>query len=96
MRDLLDRPDDLLTLRAACEVFFGGAVTPSTLRAEALRGNLRVYRIGRTDFTTTADLRDMKENCVKVQARGSARRSANIRSNGATAQAALRLRLGKR
>jgi hypothetical protein len=92
--------DDLpLTLRDACEMFFAGAVTPCTLRAEALRGNLRIFRIGRRDFTTMADLRAMREQCcVKVQVRDrSARISTNGRSSdGASAQAALRVKLCKR
>jgi hypothetical protein len=91
--------DDLpLTLRDACEIYLGGAVTPCTLRAEALRGNLRIFRIGRRDFTTMADLRAMREQCcVKAQVRGSARRSTNGRTTvGASAQAALRVKLCKR
>jgi hypothetical protein len=91
--------DDLpLTLRDACEIIFAGAVTVSTLKAEMMRGNLRVAKIGRAYFTTPADLRDMRERCcVKVQVRDrSTRRSASARSDGTSAQAALRVKLCKR
>lgn len=34
------------TLDEACRLFFGGKVTPATLRAEARRGRLVIERIG--------------------------------------------------
>jgi hypothetical protein len=66
--------DTLLTLRDACEIFFGGKVTPATLKAEHSRGNLALSKIGRAWFTTLADLRTMREKCrVEVQVPGSGR-----------------------
>src|ERR1700693_1074877 len=55
--------DDAITLEEACELFFRGTISPSTLRAEARRGRLAVMRIGRRDFTTPAAIREMKEAC---------------------------------
>jgi hypothetical protein len=56
--------DTLLTLKDACEIFFGGKVTPATLKAEHSRGNLALSKIGRTYFTTPADLRLMRNKCL--------------------------------
>lgn len=55
--------DDPITLKDACEKFFAGAFTIATLRAEHRRGNLEVYRIGKRDFTTLRDLREMQRKC---------------------------------
>jgi hypothetical protein len=55
--------DDLITLPQACESFFAGKIKVATLRAEAARGRLTLFRIGRRDFTTRRDLRRMVEKC---------------------------------
>jgi hypothetical protein len=55
--------EELLTLPQACESFFAGKIKVATLRAEAARGRLTTYRIGRRDFTTRRDLRRMVERC---------------------------------
>jgi hypothetical protein len=55
--------DELLTLPQACESFFAGKIKVATLRAEAARGRLTTYRIGRRDFTTRKDLKRMVERC---------------------------------
>ena len=63
-------PDDAhLTLKAACETFFDGRIKPASLRAEARRGNLRLTRIGRTDFVTPRDIREMSNKCRDKQNR---------------------------
>jgi hypothetical protein len=56
--------DTLLTLKDACEIFFNGAVTPATLKAEHARSNLRLSKIGRAYFTTLADLKAMRDKCL--------------------------------
>lgn len=55
--------DDPVTLAEACKEVFGGKVTASTLRAEAARGRLDVFRIGKRDFTTIRSVREMIEKC---------------------------------
>lgn len=64
--------DDLLPLSIACQSVFAGTLTPATLRAEARRGRLVIYRIGRRDYTTRADLDRMVQACrVNTEAPGS-------------------------
>ena len=42
---------------------FRDTITAATLRAEAQRGNLGTYKIGRTIFTTLDDIEEMKKRC---------------------------------
>jgi len=58
-------PDDQkpITLKEACSRVFAGSITPATLRAEAGRGNLKIFRIGKRDFTTVEDINRMVELC---------------------------------
>jgi len=65
--DLLD--DDPITLDEASRLVLRGAVTVSTLRAEAKRGNLPVERIGKNLFTTPAYIKQMRERCRVQQSR---------------------------
>lgn len=51
-----------ITLAEACDLL-GNRVKVSTLRAEAQRGNLAIFRLGRRDFTTAADVRAMVKRC---------------------------------
>jgi hypothetical protein len=39
--------NDPITLADACNEIFRGKIKPGTLRAEAARGNLTIFRIGR-------------------------------------------------
>lgn len=55
--------DDPITLETASKVVLRGAVTVSTLRAEAKRGNLAVEKIGKNLFTTPAYIKQMRERC---------------------------------
>lgn len=55
--------DTLITLKDACEIFFGGRVTVATLKAEHARGNLDMSKIGRSYWTTIAKLRQMDQKC---------------------------------
>jgi hypothetical protein len=49
-----------LTLKDAAERY---GFTVATLRAEIARGRLTRYRIGKKDWTTPADIREMIEQC---------------------------------
>jgi hypothetical protein len=69
--------ETLLTLKDACEIFFGGKATPATLKAEHARGNLVLTKIGRAWWTTPADIRLMRNKCrVDLPARNSGSTSA--------------------
>jgi helix-turn-helix protein len=52
--------DDAITLKEAAQRF---GFTVSTLRAEANRGRLSIYRIGKRFYTKPADIREMVEKC---------------------------------
>jgi hypothetical protein len=72
---MIDHP---LALKAVCEQIFGGAISVASLKAEYARGNLEISKIGRTYFTTPADLKAMFVKCrvtpqkwVAVPPRGS-------------------------
>jgi hypothetical protein len=58
--------DEPITLKEACEMLLGGRVQISTLRAEAARGRLVIFRLGRRDFTTALEIRDMVRKCQDV------------------------------
>ena len=58
--------NDTITLKDAASHF---GYTVSTLRAEADRGRLTIYKIGKRYYTTPADIRDMVQKC-RVEQRG--------------------------
>jgi hypothetical protein len=66
-----DRP---LTLKEAAERF---GFTVSTLRAEAGRGRLDIFRIGHRDYTLASDVMEMIRRCREEDHR---RASTSIRS----------------
>ena len=70
-----DRP---LTLQEAGDLY---RLKVSTLRAEANRGRLDVFRIGRRDYTTLEALKDMVRKCQE-DARRRASTSTQQGSNG--------------
>lgn len=90
--------DDAITLKDAAQ-HFGYSV--STLRAEAGRGRLTIYKIGKRYYTKPADIRKMVELC-RVEQKAHAciviRRAASTSSETARAsldsaqQALLKLR----
>jgi hypothetical protein len=51
---------DAITLKHAADRY---GFTVATLRAEAGRGRLTIYRIGKRLYTTPADIRSMVESC---------------------------------
>lgn len=55
--------DDLVTLTEACDLFFKGRLTKSSLRVEASRGNLEIIRIANKDFVTRNGIRRMIDKC---------------------------------
>lgn len=55
---------DAITLRDAAQHF---GFTVSTLRAEAGRGHLTIYKIGKRYYTTPADIREMVHQCRVAQ-----------------------------
>lgn len=56
--------DDPVTLKEACELVFRGTISVASLRAEASRGNLDIFRVGRKDFTTIRAVREMQAKCL--------------------------------
>ncbi len=69
--------DELITLKDASEIFFGGRVTVATLKAEHAKGHLDISKFGRSYFTTPAKLKAMEAKC---HAKPPARSSGSIRS----------------
>lgn len=55
--------DDPLPLVDACRLFPQARLTPWTLRAEAERGRLAIFRLGRRDYTTVRSMREMVRKC---------------------------------
>lgn len=100
-RDADQNFSDLITLEDACKFFLHGKVTVATLRALHKAERLEIYRIGRRDFTTLSDLKDMQKKCrveAPVQNSGSTRRATDGRSataRASAAQAAVAMRLGQ-
>ena len=56
--------NDTITLKDAAQHF---GFTVWTLRAEADRGRLTIYRIGKRDYTTPNDIREMVQKCRVVK-----------------------------
>lgn len=56
----MTRDDDAITLKDAASHF---GYTVSTLKAEAERGRLTIYKIGKRYYTTPNDIRDMVQKC---------------------------------
>ena len=84
--------DDAITLKDAARQF---GFTVSTLRAEAGRRRLIIYKVGRTHYTTANHIREMVRQC-RVEQKGHDFTSTPERGNGlsetarhSSAQAAL-------
>jgi hypothetical protein len=61
--------DDIpLRLQEACDRFFGGRLTPRSLRTEARKGNLTIERIANKDFVTPSAIQEMRLKCLIVRA----------------------------
>jgi hypothetical protein len=55
--------DDPIPLRQACGLWPEAKLTLSTLRAEAARGHLDIFRMGKRDYTTPKSMREMVRRC---------------------------------
>jgi hypothetical protein len=94
--------DEPITLAEACQLYPRAKLTISTLRAEAARGRLDIFRIGRRDHTTPQAMREMVARCRAEDYRRdftSIRHAGNGLSETArisSARAALLARLPKR
>lgn len=62
----MTQDDDTITLKDAASHF---GYTVSTLRAEADRGRLTIYKIGKRFYTTPADIKEMVKQC-RVELKG--------------------------
>lgn len=58
--DLQTGDDDPLPLKDAAQRY---RILEATLRTEASRGRLTIYRIGRKDYTTPKDIKEMVHLC---------------------------------
>ena len=61
--------DAPIPLKAACELYPQAKLTVSALRAEAARGRLTIFRLGRRDYTTERSLKEMIRKCQDVARR---------------------------
>ena len=52
-----------ITLAEACNLYPRSKLTVSTLRSEAVRGRLEIFRLGRRDYTTPQAMREMVRRC---------------------------------
>jgi hypothetical protein len=93
--------DEAIPLRDIPDLYPRSRFTLSTLRAEAGRGRLRVFRIRRRDYTTPADIREMQRRCREDDPRR-AFTSTRQEGNGSSktgqpesALAALRMSVGR-
>jgi hypothetical protein len=57
--------DEPITLAEACKLFPRAKLTPSTLRAEAGRDRLDIFRLGKRDYTTLGSMREMVRKCLE-------------------------------
>ena len=55
--------DDPISLKDACALYPCAKFTVSTLRAEAARGRLAIFRMGKRDYTTPAEMKEMVRKC---------------------------------
>jgi hypothetical protein len=61
--------DEPIPLRDVPALYPRSRLTVAALRAEAGRGRLKVFRIGRRDYVTIADVRDMIDRCRDADSR---------------------------
>lgn len=73
-------PDDPITLKDAASHF---GFSEWTLRTEADKGRLTIYRIGRKDYTTPNDIREMVHLC-RVEKKAPASTLIRSVSNGSS------------
>ena len=76
--------DEPITLAEACLLFPRAKLTISTLRSEAGRGRLDIFRLGKRDYPTARAMRDMVRKCQE-DARRRASTSIPSETNGLSA-----------
>jgi hypothetical protein len=59
--------DDPVTLQEAVDIVYRGTIKVSTLRLEADRGNVEIFKVGRRQFTTLRSVREMKRNAAEIK-----------------------------
>ena len=85
------REDDPITLAEACAIYPRSRLTVSTLRGEAARGRLDIFRLGKRDYTTLKSMREMVRKCQedgRRRASTSTQQGANGSSETARASSA--------
>lgn len=95
--------DTPLRPKDVCDTYFGGVVKVATLMAEHSRGNLEIFKIGRTYFTTLAKIKEMEVRCLvspprQLAAKSEPRRRYTVEAEAEMARAAAQeafKRLGK-
>lgn len=70
-----------ISLREASTVVLRGNISVSALRAEARRGNLTTFKIGKNVYTTQAHIEEMMERC-RVQPNQPASTTENQMTDG--------------
>jgi hypothetical protein len=88
----LARDDEPISLADACKLFPRARLTVSTLRAEADRGRLEIFRLGKRDYTTPRAMKEMVRLCQEGDPRRgstSTRRGNNGPSETARCSSAL-------
>jgi len=86
----MSHPDENepIPLAKACEIFPHAKLTISTLRAEAERGHLDIFRLGKRDCTTLHSMREMVIKCQEEgRRRGSTSTPNAVNGSSETAQA---------
>jgi hypothetical protein len=73
--------DEPIPLKEACGLFPQAKLTVSTLRAEAARGRLDIFRLGKRDCTTPGAMKEMVRLCREENPRR-ASTSTRSASNG--------------
>lgn len=66
--------EDLITLKDASLLVFGGRISAATLKDQWHRGNLKLAKIGRSYFASVAEFKGLKTKCLAeppVRASGS-------------------------
>lgn len=75
--------DEPVTLVEACALYPRAKLKVSTLRAEAAKGRLDIFRIGRRDYVTVHAMREMLRKCQDA-ARLHASTSTPAEANGSS------------
>ena len=80
--------DEPIPLKVACALYPQAKLTVSTLRAEAARGRLDIFRLGRLDYTTERSMQELIRKCQDVARRHASTSTQNDRpGSSATEQA---------